>query len=179
MVNRSVLQRYSKLSMTLHWLMVALFIGVYSCVQIKGLLPRGDSARPLFLGVHALFGLAIFALVWLRLLARLQPRPPILPAPARWQVGVSHLMHLALYGLMIATPILGWLMLAAGDKPVPYFGLVLPAPIGVDSAVFQQLKHWHELIGSAGYWLIGLHTLAGLFHHYWVGDNTLKRMLPR
>jgi cytochrome b561 len=31
-------------------------------------------------------------------------------------------MHLALYVLMIATPILAWLMLAAADKPFPYFG---------------------------------------------------------
>jgi cytochrome b561 len=34
-------------------------------------------------------------------------------------------------------------------------------------------------LGSAGYWLIGLHAAAGLFHHYWVRDNTLVRMLPK
>ena len=42
----------------------------------------------------------------------------------------------------------------------------------------KQFKHWHELLGNAGYWLIGLHAAAGLFHHYWVQDNTLTRMLP-
>lgn len=179
-MNRSaVSQRYGKLSITLHWLMLALFIGVYGCIEIKGLLPRGDASKGLFVGLHALFGLAIFALVWVRLLARLQPRPPILPRPPSWQTGLSHLTHLALYALMIATPILGWLMLAAGDKPVPYFGFVLPAPITVDPALARQMKHWHELIGSAGYWLIGLHAAAGLFHHYWVRDNTLRRILPR
>jgi cytochrome b561 len=30
-----------------------------------------------------------------------------------------------------------------------------------------------------GYYLIGLHALAALFHHYVVRDNTLARMLPR
>ena len=34
-------QRYGKLSITLHWLMLALFVGVYVCIEIKGLLPRG------------------------------------------------------------------------------------------------------------------------------------------
>jgi cytochrome b561 len=29
-----------------------------------------------------------------------------------------------------------------------------------------------------GYWLIGLHAAAALFHHYIVRDNTLRRMLP-
>jgi cytochrome b561 len=43
----------------------------------------------------------------------------------------------------------------------------------------KQFKHWHELLGSTGYWLIGLHAATGLIHHYWVGDNTLIRILPR
>ena len=32
--------RYSRLSMILHWLMLALFVGVYGCIEIKGLLPN-------------------------------------------------------------------------------------------------------------------------------------------
>jgi cytochrome b561 len=86
-------------------------------------------------------------------------------------------MHLALYVLMIATPILAWLMLAAADKPFPYFGFHVPAQ-SPSTRTAKQLKYWHELLGSAGYWLIGLHAAAGLFHHYWVRDNTLVRMLP-
>nr|BFE97545.1 hypothetical protein GCM10020185_80810 [Pseudomonas brassicacearum subsp. brassicacearum] len=121
--------RYGKLSITLHWLMLALFVGVYACIEIKGLLPRGSTGRSLFLGLHGLFGLSIFfALVWVRLFGRLTPRPPVTPAPPAWQTGISHLMHAALYGLMIATPVLAWLMLAAGGKPIPYFGFFLPAP---------------------------------------------------
>jgi len=30
----------------------------------------------------------------------------------------------------------------------------------------------------AGYYLIGLHALAALLHHYLIRDNTLQRMLP-
>ncbi|KQZ91485.1 MULTISPECIES: cytochrome b [unclassified Pseudomonas] len=172
-------QRYTRLSITLHWLMLALFVGVYVCIETKGLLPRGNPLKGLFLGLHGLFGLAIFALVWVRLLGRLTPRPPITPALPAWQTAISHLMHLALYVLMIATPLLAWLMLAAGGKPMPYFGFFLPAPVAVDPDLAKQLKQWHELLGSAGYWLIGLHAAAGLFHHYYVGDNTLTRMLPR
>ncbi|WP_130904640.1 cytochrome b [Pseudomonas sp. Sample_22] len=172
-------QRYTRLSITLHWLMLALFVGVYVCIETKGLLPRGNPLKSLFLGLHGLFGLAIFALVWVRLLGRLTPRPPITPALPAWQTAISHLMHLALYVLMIATPLLAWLMLAAGGKPMPYFGFFLPAPVAVDPDLAKQLKQWHELLGSAGYWLIGLHAAAGLFHHYYVGDNTLTRMLPR
>lgn len=179
MTRDSAVHRYGKLSITLHWLMLALFVGVYGCIEIKGLLPRGSDLRGLFLGLHGLFGLSIFALVWIRLLGRLTPRPPITPALSTWQTGVSHLMHLALYVLMIATPLLAWLMLAAGGKPMPYFDFFLPAPVAVDPVLAKQFKHWHEWLGSAGYWLIGLHAAAGLVHHYWVRDNTLTRMLPK
>jgi len=178
MTRESMTHRYGKLSITLHWLMLALFVGVYACIEIKGLLPKGQPLRAMFLGLHGLFGLSIFALVWVRLLGRLTPRPPITPALPKWQTGVSHLMHLALYVLMIATPLLAWLMLSAGGKPMPYFEFYLPSPVAVEPDLAKQFKYWHELLGSAGYWLIGLHAAAGLFHHYWVRDNTLTRMLP-
>lgn len=177
MIRDTAVTRYGKLSIILHWLMLALFVGVYACVEIKGYMPKGSEARGLLMGMHGLFGASIFALVWIRLIGRLTPRPPIIPKPPAWQTAIAHLTHLALYGLMIVTPLLAWLMLAAGDKPFPYFGFHVPAPEAIDPDLAKQLKYWHEWIGSAGYWLIGLHALAGLFHHYWVKDNTLQRML--
>lgn len=178
MTRDSTPQHYAKLSITLHWLMLVLFAGVYVCLEIKGLLPKGHALRGLFLGLHGVFGLSIFALVWVRLLGRLTPRPPITPALPAWQTAVSHLMHVTLYALMIATPILAWLMLSAGGKPMPWFDFFLPSPVAVNPELAKQFKYWHELLGSSGYWLIGLHAAAGLFHHYWVRDNTLTRMLP-
>ena len=35
-----------------------------------------------------------------------------------------------------------------------------------------------KMAGTLGYWLIGLHAVAGLYHHYVVRDNTLLRMMP-
>lgn len=171
-------QRYAALSMILHWLMLALFVGVYACVELKGWMPRGSESRSALLGLHGIFGLAIFALVWIRLLGRLKPAPAIRPKPPAWQHGLSLLVHGALYGLMIGTPMLAWLMLSAAGKPVPYFEFYLPSPLAIDLEAAHSLKEWHEWAGNAGYWLIGVHALAGLFHHYWVKDNTLKRMLP-
>ena len=179
MPHETVVQRYAKMSIILHWLMLVLFIGVYACIEIKGLLPRGDALRGFFLGTHAVLGMAIFALVWVRLLGRLKASPPILPKPPAWQTLLAHITHLALYGLMIATPLLAWLMLSAAGKPIPFYDFVLPSPIALDPDMAKQFKNWHEWVGNAGYWLIGLHACAGLFHHYWVGDNTMVRMIPK
>ena len=179
MTHDSVAQRYANLSIILHWLILALFFGVYACIEIKGLLPRGSTFKAPLLGMHAMFGMAIFALVRVRLLGRLKQRPPILPRPPAWQRTLAFLTHISLYVLMIATPVLAWLMLSAAGKSVPYFDFTLPSPIALDPDMARQFKNWHEWLGSAGYWLIGLHAGAGLFHHYLVGDNTLIRMLPR
>ncbi|KTG71894.1 cytochrome b561, partial [Klebsiella pneumoniae] len=43
----------------------------------------------------------------------------------------------------------------------------------------DTLKAIHEWLANAGYFVIGLHALAALLHHYWWKDNTLLRMMPR
>lgn len=172
--------RYGSLSISLHWLMVLLLIGVYACIELHGNFPKGSEMRDLLKHWHFMLGLTVFFLVWLRLLARLiAPTPKIVPAVPKWQAIPAHLMHFALYALMIGTPLAGWLMFSAFDNPVPFYGLELPHLLDKNQELGKQIKYWHELAGTTGYWLIGLHALAGIAHHYLVRDNTLTRMLPQ
>ena len=172
--------RYGGLSITLHWLMLVLLAAVYALIELRGLFPKDSVERNLMKDLHFMLGLTVFVLVWLRLALRLsRPTPPIVPAPPAWQTDLAHLMHLALYLLMIGLPIAGWLILSAANKPIPFYGFELPALIAPDPDMAKFIKGWQERIGSWGYWLIGLHALAGLYHHYVQRDNTLVRMLPR
>jgi cytochrome b561 len=41
-----------------------------------------------------------------------------------------------------------------------------------------NLEEIHETIGTIGYYLVGLHAAAALFHHYFMRDDTLRRILP-
>nr|WP_256657273.1 cytochrome b/b6 domain-containing protein [Pseudomonas sp. 2FE] len=50
--------------------------------------------------------------------------------------------------------------------------------IGKNPDLAGEIKEWHELAGTLGYWLIGLHAAAALFHHFISRDNTFIRMLP-
>lgn len=171
--------RYGGLSIALHWLMLALMIGVYACIELKGNFPKGSEPRELLKHWHFMLGLAIFALAWLRLLARLiAPTPKIVPAIPAWQAILSKVVHLGLYVLMIGAPLAGWLILSAAGKPIPFFGLELPALIGLNPPLAGQIKEVHEFVGVAGYALIALHAAAALVHHYVMRDNTLTRMLP-
>ena len=126
-----------------------------------------------------MFGLLIFFLVWVRLALRLKyAAPRIEPALPRWQARAATLVHVLLYVLMIGMPLAGWLMLSAYGKPIPFFGLTLPALMGPDKALGGQIKEVHELVGNLGYFLIGVHAAAALLHHYLKRDSTLRAMLP-
>lgn len=171
--------RYGSLSIGIHWLMLLLFIALYACIELRGFYPKGSVTREGLKTWHFMLGMLVFALVWVRLAARLSgPAPVIKPEPPSWQQLSAKLLHLALYALMIIMPLTGWLLLSATGKPIPFFGLQLPALIGESKAFATQLKEIHETVGTAGYYLIGLHAAAALYHHYIVRDDTLTRILP-
>ena len=171
--------RYNHWSIALHWLMLLLFVVVYATIELRVVFEKGSEPREAMKSLHFMFGLLVFALVWLRLFLRLRhAAPPIVPAPARWQQLAAKTVHVALYVFMIGMPLAGWMILSAAGKPVPVFGLQLPALLGPDKALAGTIHEIHETVGTAGYWIIGAHALAALAHHYLWKDDTLRRMLP-
>lgn len=171
--------RYGSLSIGLHWLMLLLFIAVYGSIELRVLYEKGSDLREALKAWHFMLGLLVFALVWLRIAARLSgPSPNIQPAPDKVQQLSAKLLHLALYALMIGMPLTGWLVLSASGKIIPFFGLELPALIGENKNLAKQIKEVHEFVGTTGYYLLGLHVIAALYHHYIKRDDTLTRILP-
>ncbi|SFC57783.1 cytochrome b561 [Polaromonas sp. OV174] len=169
-------EKYPPLRIALHWLTVLLLVAVYASMELKGIFPKGSDAREVLKTWHFMLGLSVLLLVLLRLLARwMQPGPPQLPGPA-WQAWLAKATHLALYLFMLGMPLAGWLVLSTAGKPVPFFGLELPALMGLNKTLSGQIKDLHETVATIGYFLIGLHALAALFHHYILKDNTLRRM---
>jgi cytochrome b561 len=171
--------RYGSLSIGLHWLMLLLLVAVYACIELRELYPKGSDPREALKAWHFMLGLSVLVLVSLRLAVHIVgPTPRIEPEPPKWQKLSAKLMHVALYVLMIGMPLAGWLILSAEGKPVPFFGLELPALIGENKDLAKLIEEVHEAGGTVGYFLVGLHAAAALFHHYFVRDNTLRRMLP-
>jgi superoxide oxidase len=171
---------YGAASIGLHWLMLLLLAAVYACMELRVNYPKGSAIRDGLKTWHYMLGFSVFILVWLRLLVqRFGPTPDIEPALPLGQARLAGWMKIALYVLMLCMPLLGWLLLSAEAKPVLFFGWEMPVLIGKDKALAKQIKEVHEIVGTAGYFLIGLHAAAALYHHFVVGDNTLRRMLPR
>ena len=172
-------QRFSSLSIALHWVMVLLISAVYAVILLRENYLKGSDMREGLKTWHFMLGLTVLSLVIIRLIVRFSSRkPPITPAPPAWQALLAKTTHFALYAFMLVMPIAGWVILSASGKPIPFFGLELPALVGQSKALAGQVKELHETVGTIGYFLIGLHALAALFHHYIVKDDTLRRMLP-
>lgn len=172
-------KHYHPLAVGAHWLTLILLIAVYALIELREIYPKGSDPREAMKTWHSMLGLTVFGLVFLRLALQAAFRaPPIEPMLPKWQRFLSMAMHLALYVFLLVMPVLGWLLLSAKGKPVPFFGLELPALIEPDKALAERIEELHETIGTLGYYLIGLHALAALVHHYFVRDNTLRRMTP-
>lgn len=170
---------FSLPSIALHWIMLVLLVAVYLCMELSGEFPKGSDTRNALKTWHYMLGLSVFVLVWFRLAIDLRSsKPAITPAPPGWQTRLAQLVQIGLYGLMIGMPLLGWLMLSAGGQAIPFFGLQLPALIAENKDTASLIKDIHETGATAGYLLVSLHAGAALFHHYFLRDNTLRRMLP-
>ena len=171
--------RYHPLSMGLHWLMLLLFVVIYSSIELRGLLEKGTPLRDVLRSTHCMLGLVVLALVLVRIGLRLAfPAPAITPAPSAGLQLAAKLGHLALYALMLGMPLAGWLMLSAFGKPIPFFGLNLPALVAENKELGRTIKEVHEVVGNLGYALIGGHALAAIYHHRVLHDSTLLAMLP-
>ena len=163
----------------LHWLMLLLFIGVYATVEAHELYEHSATGDQLMFW-HYQLGYAIFALVWLRLIFRLASSvPPADPGLPPLMHQLARGMHILLYVLMILMPITGWLTLSAEGESSTFLGLTVPMVSGLSHSFGEIIEEVHEIVGIAGYFLIGLHTIAALFHHYVLRDNTMRRILPR
>ena len=168
---------YGSLAIALHWLMLLLITAVYATMEFKGIYPKGSAQRAAMANWHYMMGLSVFVLVCVRLSVRLSGGAPVVePAPPAWQDALARVVHVALYALMFGLPLLGWLTLSAKGTPVPFFGAELPALLVKDEGLAKQLKEVHETSATVGYFLIGLHAAAALFHHYVRRDNTLRLM---
>jgi cytochrome b561 len=171
-------QRYGALSIGLHWLMLLLLVAVYACMEFRGSFPKGSDTREALKTWHYMLGLSVFLLVWIRLAINLSGQAPaITPEPSFLQKRLAQLMKTALYLLMAGLPLLGWLLLSAKGQPVPFFGFQLPALMAENRQAASWIKDIHETGATAGYFLVGLHAAAALYHHFIVRDNTLQRML--
>ncbi|MEO0316526.1 MAG: hypothetical protein RL404_203 [Pseudomonadota bacterium] len=172
--------QYTATAKALHWLMALLIIGLLALGFVMTEMPVSPQKLKVY-SWHKWGGVTLFVLLLVRVSWRIAHPPPALP----WQMGrlqqlAAHLGHLALYALMIALPITGWLMSSAKGFQTVWFG-VLPIPdlLGKDKALGELLEEVHESLSWVLIALLVVHVVAALKHHVIDKDDILTRMLPR
>ena len=171
--------RYSGVAIALHWTSAVLVL----CGFALGLYMAGLAFSPAklrYVSWHKWIGITIFLVAAARIAWRHARPPPPLPdfVPA-WQQRVAHLSHLALYALMLAIPLSGWLFSSASGVGVVYLGILpLPNLVARDKSLADALLVVHQTLNFVLAALVLLHVGAALKHALVDRDGVLSRMLP-
>lgn len=176
---RNSRERWGSLSQLLHWLIVAL-IAVQATLGLTGLLLPLGLQKLAVLARHKSIGLTILGLAVLRLLWRwLNPTPPLPSNLKPHERFLAHSTHAALYVLLFAIPLTGWMMSSARGFPVSWFNLFqLPDLVAKDETLYHALVMTHAALAIALAVTVALHVAGALKHHFVLKDDTLRRMLP-
>lgn len=190
------MQRYHPVLVALHWIMALMVLValVASWVVLEDM-PHGDPDRTVVLAAHMGAGIAIGALLVLRLAARLLTRkpPPATTGNALLdRIGVwTHRAFYALIAGMVATGLATGV--GAGLFPAVFLGETIPADVpddgggrgvvvGLDAAMAEEKlenlpqRAAHGWIASALAALVLLHVAAAVYHQAVLKDGLLRRM---
>ena len=176
---KNTLSKYGTIAKSFHWVMALLIIGML-CVGFYMTSSEKTLSIIKLYATHKSIGMTILFLAVLRLLWRwMNPVPPLPDTMPKWQHRGAHLSHYALYFLMFAMPVVGWLMSSSVGFGVSVYGwFTLPPLISTHKEWTDSLRLLHWLGSWALAILIGLHALAALYHHFFQHDSVLRRMLP-
>lgn len=175
--------RYGTVAMILHWLIAFAIISLLVIGKYMHGLPDSDPDKFALYQSHKSFGITVLALTVLRIIWRLVNKvPPLPPGMPAWQRFGAHASHVLLYALALAIPLSGWAMVSASPYGIPtiWFGVaeVPHLPITPSAETNDQLQEVHELLGNLLILLLIAHVVAALKHHFWDRDTVFRRMLP-
>jgi len=180
--------RYTGTAIVLHWLVAGLIIVNVGLALAVDHLP--DAAVRPAIDLHKSIGITVLGLALLRLLWRAAHAPPPLPHHyPRWQRRSAHAAHAALYLLILALPLSGWLHDSAwkdaATHPLrlfslidwPRFGPIMRLPAHTKEGLHSVFGTVHTWLGYGLYGLFALHVGGALKHQFIDREPELQRMM--
>lgn len=179
MTIRNSTVRWGSASQSLHWLIVALMCLQVALALIFKQLPRGPMLHAL-IGYHRSIGITIFSLAVIRLFWRWANPVPALPTTLKpYERVLARFTHAALYVVLFAMPLDGWIGSWAHGTPVRWFDvLTVPAPVGKNPSLSNVMWDIHYALAMSLGVIVTVHIAGALKHHFFLKDDVLRRMLP-
>lgn len=173
--------QFGSLAKLLHWSIFILVTIQYTVVYYREYLPEQAPEKLQYILLHKSFGLVVFIFAFLMLLNRqLGQRPPY-PENAPWYENLlAKIVHFLLYACLLLMPITGVLMTVLGGRPLAIFGYPLTTPgfIHPNKPLGELFYHAHVYASYVLLFLLGVHLIGVLYHHFILKDKVLTRMWP-
>lgn len=174
---------YDPVARALHWLTVlfiAFMIPVAKIMTARGEAGVWDATTNALYSAHKLAGFVLLWLVVLRLGYRLirgaPPEPEGMPS---WQRIASQVTHWAMYALLIAIALAGWVGTSMFPALNVFGAFDLPAIVGPDRETSETVFEIHELLVNLLLVVVAVHVAAALMHLIVWRDGVFGRMWPR
>lgn len=171
---------YSGTAKFFHWSIAFLVAAEVIIALIMPEIRRQGTPPNSLLNLHMSFGATIILVMVARLLWRfVSPPPPLPDDTSKLEAVAAYGTHYLLYALLFITPIAGWMWANyLGWQPTLFGILSLPTIVNVGSQSGRYASDIHGFLAWSTVTLVGIHTLAALYHWYAKKDDVLQRMLP-
>src|SRR5947209_441104 len=163
----------------MHWVMAALVLGALVIGVTMVQVVHDPAERFELTQTHKSIGVAILLLALVRLCLRIRATAPVPEPAAPLVMNAAKAVHIALYVLLLAMPLSGWLMASTTPVRVPtsVFALFeLPYPLAPNFATYRFAHGIHVASAISLTSLIALHVAATLVHSLLWRDGTVRRM---
>ncbi|SIT07544.1 cytochrome b561 [Roseivivax lentus] len=171
---------YTTFARVMHWAMALLIL---STIPVGFLMVQEGLSRPFQNSLyiyHKNTGVLIFVMAVIRLSYRgLRPAPPLPDHIPVWQQRAAHASHMALYVLILAMPVAGYIRVVAGGFPIETLNAIgFPKLAPRSDAVAEIAKSAHFYGSYLITGIVGVHVLAALQHGLIKRDGVFSRMWP-
>lgn len=173
-------ERYTYKARWYHWAMAFLIVLAYALILSRTQFERGSPLRVFVVQSHFWVGILILIMAFFRVYEHRRNTPPAVTPPLEGILRTAAtLTHYLLYAFLFVQPLLGLstVLIEKGSLPIPLTQVLIPSPFPVSEALAESLEDLHKLLGTIFYYVIGLHVVAAIWHHFVRKDNTVRRMV--
>ena len=170
---------FGAVTKVLHWSIAFLILGLIALGWYMVDLTYYDKWYHDSLTVHRALGMLVLALGLIKIVWTLfSIRPELPPGMAAWERLSAHGAHVALFLMMVAIPVTGYIIsTSAGDGIEVYDWFTIPALFQAGERLRDLAIEFHYYLAYGTLGLVAVHAGAAFKHQLINKDGTLKRML--